>query len=75
VGGIIIGQVTKYAGGVEKGFALIAGIVVTGITEFVLFDKPLENKMIVAGALVSVSMYLHMHYPYQAPTATAKKKA
>jgi UDP-sugar transporter A1/2/3 len=71
VGGIIIGQVTKYAGGVEKGFALIAGIVVTGFTEFLLFDKPLENKMIVAGLLVSVSMYLHMHYPYQAPTKKA----
>ena len=57
----------------EKGFALIAGIVVTGFTEFLLHGKPLENKMLIAGALVSVSMYLHMHYPYQPPAKGEKK--
>lgn len=29
-GGLVVGMVTKYAGGVVKGFALIAGIVITG---------------------------------------------
>ena len=35
-GGIIVGFVTKYAGGVTKGFALIAGIIVTGMVEFLV---------------------------------------
>ena len=29
-GGIVVGLVTKHAGGVQKGFALIAGILLTG---------------------------------------------
>ena len=37
-------MVTKYAGGVVKGFALIAGIVVTGIAQFLLDNKPLGSK-------------------------------
>ena len=43
-GGLVVGLVTKYAGGVVKGFALIAGIIITGIAQFVLENKPLGSK-------------------------------
>lgn len=43
-GGIVVGQVTKLAGGVVKGFALIAGIVLTGIANWIIDGKPLGLK-------------------------------
>lgn len=43
-GGIVVGQVTKYAGGVVKGFALIAGIAITGIAQWLVDGKPLGLK-------------------------------
>lgn len=39
-----MGQVTKLAGGVVKGFALIAGIVITGVTNWIIDGKPLGMK-------------------------------
>jgi solute carrier family 35 (UDP-sugar transporter), member A1/2/3 len=35
VGGVIVGQVTKHAGSVKKGFALIGGILVTALAQYV----------------------------------------
>jgi len=58
-GGVIVGLVTKYAGGVTKGFALIAGIVITGLVQWVVENKPLGPKDWIAVLLVSVSIYLH----------------
>jgi solute carrier family 35 (UDP-sugar transporter), member A1/2/3 len=43
-GGLVVGLVTKYAGGVVKGFALIAGLIVTGIAQWIVENKPLQNK-------------------------------
>lgn len=58
-----MGQVTKYAGGVVKGFALIAGIIVTGIAQWIVDGKPLGNKDLLAVILVSVSIFLHSKFP------------
>ena len=63
MGGLIVGMVTKYAGGVVKGFAMIAGIVVTGVVQWMLYNKPLSLKDFIAVLLVSFSIYLHSKYP------------
>lgn len=62
-GGIVVGQVTKYAGGVVKGFALIAGLIVTGFANWLIDGKPLGTKDLVAVVLVSLSIFLHSSYP------------
>ena len=59
-------MVTKYAGGVVKGFALIAGIIVTGCVQWVLTGQPLTAKDFSAIAMVSYAIYLHSSYPYKA---------
>ena len=59
-------MVTKYAGGVVKGFALIAGIIVTGCVQWVLTGQPLTAKDFSAIAMVSYAIYLHSSYPYRA---------
>jgi solute carrier family 35 (UDP-sugar transporter), member A1/2/3 len=41
-GGIVVGLVVKYAGGIAKGFALIVGIIITGIVSFLVENKPLS---------------------------------
>ena len=40
----MVGQVTKYAGSVVKGFALIAGIVISALVQFAVEHKPLGLK-------------------------------
>lgn len=63
MGGLIVGMVTKHAGGVVKGFAMIAGIIVTGLVQWILYSKPLSYKDFFAILLVSYSIYLHSSYP------------
>merc|ERR1711971_186334 len=74
-GGIIVGQVTQHVGGVAKGFAIIAGIVVTASLKYILLlqadgvanlNMPKLYANLTAIALVSLSIYLQ---------ATAQMKA
>jgi len=62
-GGLIVGLVTKYAGGVVKGFSLIVGIIITGIAQYFVDGKPLGPKDGLGIVLVSVSIFLHSRYP------------
>ena len=73
-GGIIVGLVTKYAGGVNKGYALIAGIIITGFAQFVSEGESLKKAHFIAMVLVSISIYLNSKYPYNATKADASKK-
>jgi solute carrier family 35 (UDP-sugar transporter), member A1/2/3 len=63
-GGIVVGFVTKYAGGVTKGFALIAGIIVTAVAEFVVNGTPLGHKHYAAIGLTSLAIFLHSSFGY-----------
>ncbi len=64
-GGIVVGLVTKYAGGVTKGFALIAGIIVTAIADYLVDGTPLGPQHFVSTILVSLSIYLHSSYKWE----------
>lgn len=72
LGGIIVGLVTKYAGGVSKGYALIAGLIVTGLAQFVLEGESLKKAHFIAMVLVSISIYLNSKYPYRASMVKEK---
>ena len=65
MGGIIVGLVTKYAGGVTKGFALIAGILVTALSEYFVYGSRLGPEHLIATVLVSISIYLHSNFKYK----------
>ncbi|KAM3568216.1 hypothetical protein VYU27_009657 [Nannochloropsis oceanica] len=58
-GGIIVGLVTKYAGGVKKGFALIAGIALTAFCQSVAQQTPPSRLHLFAACLVALSTHLH----------------
>lgn len=70
-GGIVVGQVTKHAGSVKKGFALIGGILVTALAQFAFEGKRLEPVHYVSAFLVACSTWLHSRYPH----ASQLKKA
>lgn len=59
IGGIIVGLVTKYAGSVRKGFALIFGMCLTGVVQSIIEGVPLSNTKILGGALAALSLWLH----------------
>ncbi|KAF0712007.1 hypothetical protein AaE_012158, partial [Aphanomyces astaci] len=73
-GGLLVGAVTQFAGGVMKSYSLIGGIALTGVLESILYQKALTNELYIASGLVVASMYLYSSYPYVAPPTTPKTK-
>lgn len=64
VGGIIVGLVTKYAGSVRKGFALIFGILLSGLAQAIWQpETQIKPEQIAGGVIAAVSLYLHATNP------------
>ncbi len=69
-GGIIVGLVTKYAGSVKKGFALIFGMLFTGFLQSTLDNNvSVKKEQIVGGLVASLSLWMHSTNPYIAKKA------
>jgi len=77
IGGILVGLVTKHAGSVRKGFALIFGMLFTGLIQSWVpveeesdGDNRANNKMmvsreqIIGGVLAAVSLWIHATNPH-----------
>ena len=69
-GGIIVGLVTKYAGAVKKGFALIFGLLLSGLLQARMADtsedqdKPrITKEQIIGGILAAISLWMHSTFP------------
>ncbi|KAF4676703.1 hypothetical protein FOL47_005420 [Perkinsus chesapeaki] len=73
MGGIFVGQVTKYAGSVQKGFSIIAGIIFTAFLRSVFLHKPLTTELILSAPLTAVATYMYAKYPYK-PQAQGSKE-
>jgi len=70
-GGIVVGLVTKHAGSVRKGFALILGIFLSGVIQAAVQpDQTITKEQICGGTLAAVSLYLHATNP---PTSKPQK--
>mmetsp|Transcript_27852 Transcript_27852/g.58830 ORF Transcript_27852/g.58830 Transcript_27852/m.58830 type:complete len:837 (+) Transcript_27852:51-2561(+) len=63
LGGVIIALVHLHAGATRKGFALILGLIMTGVTQSVIEGELLSKDQLLAMAMVILSSYLHMSYP------------
>ncbi|KAJ0400948.1 hypothetical protein ATCC90586_007609 [Pythium insidiosum] len=74
-GGLLVGAVTKYVGGVLKSFALVAGIAFTAFLESYLYGAVLPTDVWVAAALVTVSLVVYSAYPYDERAAQKPKQA
>jgi UDP-sugar transporter A1/2/3 len=67
-GGVLVGLVTKYAGSVRKGFALIFGMLMSGVVQgWVEPDVGVSSGQIAGGCLAAFSLYLHATNPPGAP--------
>jgi len=62
-GGILTALVHKHAGATRKGFALILGLVLTGVTQSWIEGEKLSGDELTAMVLVILSSYLHLMYP------------
>ena len=67
IGGILVGLVTKHAGSVRKGFALIFGLLLSGI--FQAGGVGIRGHQIVGGLLAATSLWMHTVHPYKPPPA------
>ena len=59
MGGILVGLVTKHAGSVRKGFALIFGILLSGLLQAVAGTAGVSSAQIMGGILAAASLWLH----------------
>jgi UDP-sugar transporter A1/2/3 len=78
-GGILVGLVTKYAGSVQKGFALIFGIFISGVVQQYMASgesSGVATHQVMGGILAAVSLWMHATHPPQprgvVPTKTEK---
>ena len=60
-GGILVGLVTKHAGAVRKGFALIFGMLLSGVIQNYFWSEGgrVTNEQIVGGVLAAFSLWMH----------------
>lgn len=64
IGGVLVGLVTKYAGSVSKGFALIFGMLLSGVVQALIEpDLGVSTGQMVGGLLAALSLYLHSTNP------------
>ena len=73
LGGIFVGQVTKHLGGIAKGFAIVAGLVFTGVAQSIQRGSPLETRHLAGLALVVSCTWAHAAFPPK-PAEPARKK-
>jgi Nucleotide-sugar transporter. len=70
-GGIVVGLVTKYAGTVKKGFALIFGLLISGLLQAFgegngnKYKSRISKEHIVGGLLAAFSLWMHSAFPAQ----------
>ncbi|KAH9618639.1 hypothetical protein KSS87_008340 [Heliosperma pusillum] len=64
LGGILVGLVTTYAGGVRKGFVIVSALLVTAMLQFIFDGKPPSPYCLVALPLVITSISIYQKYPY-----------
>jgi len=69
IGGVLVGQVTKYAGSVKKGFAITSGLLLSGVINggltYLQTGKMLGGDLLLAFLIVTFSTWLHSTYPYK----------
>jgi len=73
VGGFIVGEVTKYAGGVKKGIAVLIGMTFTALLNALLFSAVFSFRMKLSLPLVAFATLLHTRAG-QAPVIVDKVK-
>jgi UDP-sugar transporter A1/2/3 len=66
LGGVVVGLVTKHAGAVRKGFALIFGLLLSGLLQSK--GEGISPEQVVGGILAAVSLWMHSSFPYVAAT-------
>ena len=65
-GGIVVGLVTKYAGSVRKGFALIFGLVLSGVLQTFMEEDgggKISLEHLAGGTLAAFSLWMHSAFP------------
>jgi len=74
-GGILVGLVIKHAGSVRKGFALIFGILLSGLIQsYTLDTKSLSTEDMAGGVLAALSLWMHATYPYNSNGVKRKEE-
>lgn len=71
-GGIVVGLITKVAGGVRKGFAVIVGLLLTCFLKWAIDGERISPLVCIAVPLVAASIWLHASFP---PGVPAQKRA
>jgi len=67
-----VGLVTKHAGSVRKGFALIFGLLLSGV--FQAGGAGIRTHQVAGGLLAATSLWMHTMHPYKPAPVTEEKR-
>lgn len=67
IGGILVGLVTKYAGSVRKGFALVVGLLLSGVLQNSAEQNRVTREQWTGGVLAAVAIWMHVCFPIKLP--------
>lgn len=63
IGGVLVGLVTQQLGAVRKGFALIFGLILSGVLQSCfLSEEGISSEQVLGGILASLSMWMHSKF-------------
>jgi len=65
IGGLLVGLVVKYAGSINKGYACMMGLVLSGLVKSLIFQLPFSWQSTAAVPLVAFAMWVNLTYPYR----------
>jgi solute carrier family 35 (UDP-sugar transporter), member A1/2/3 len=64
IGGVLVGLVTKCSGVVQKGFALIIGMFLSGLLQNKFSIESVTKQQWIGGLLAAISIWMHTSYPH-----------
>jgi len=78
IGGLLVGEITKRLGSIAKGFAVVCGLVLTGLVQSAMDGRRPPALHVVCLVVIVFATYLHSTNPPSKPkkeTASKRKKA
>jgi len=65
IGGLLVGLVVKYAGSINKGYACMMGLVLSGLVKSLVFQLPFSWQAAAAVPVVAFALWINLTYPYR----------
>ena len=75
IGGVLVGEITKRVGSIAKGFAVVCGLVLTGVLQSVAEGRALPPSRVACLFVIVASTVAHTTHPYVNPYVERRRRS